>query len=80
MSQHYPNPHDVIADGPKWPTKSLKRIIERDGLIVPILVTVNEDGKFVAAGYNQAERVLACRELSFPTILVETEWNPEDVW
>jgi hypothetical protein len=80
MSQHYPAPADVDTSNAwrPWPSKLLKRIIERDGLIVPILV--NEvDGKFYAADDHQAERVLACQELGFDTVLVETEWTDEDL-
>ena len=77
--QHYPNPMDV--DVPKttsYPTRRLRTIIARDGLIVPILV--NEvDGRFVAADRIQGERVLACRELGWDSILVETRWTHDDL-
>jgi ParB-like chromosome segregation protein Spo0J len=80
MTQHYPTPNEVdtsLAFRP-WPSRSLKRIIERDGLIVPILVRV-VDGRYVAADANQAERVMACAELGFETVLVETDWTEEDL-
>lgn len=77
--QDYVPPADVdVTQGPKWPSKSLKRIIERDGLIVPILVLVVND-KYVAADERQAERVMACDELGFETVLVETEFEMEDL-
>ncbi len=67
-----------VSLGPKWPSKSLKRIIEKDGLIVPILVTV-KNGVFIAADRHHAERVMACAELGFETVLIETEWEDEDL-
>jgi hypothetical protein len=77
--QHYVPPKEVdVSQGPRWPSKSLKRIIERDGLIVPILVHV-VDGKYSAADQNQAERVMACDELGFETVLIETEFEVEDL-
>lgn len=80
MSQHYPRPGEVSVPYTNcWPSKSLKGIIERDGLIVPILVNrVGETG-FAAADRWQGERVIACRELGFETVLVETEWEDEDL-
>lgn len=78
--QNYVPPSAVdVSNGPKWPSKSLKRIIERDGLIVPILV-IKIDGKWVAADERQAERVMACSELGFETVLIEDEFNPEDLY
>lgn len=90
MSQHYPKADDVLvpSDTPRWPSKSLKRIIEKDGLIVPILVnkaggraTLKEGivDVFMAADKYHGERVLACQELGFETLLVETEWTEEDL-
>ena len=79
MSQHYPNPQDV--DVPKttpYPTRHHKAIIARDGLIVPILVK-EIDGRFMAADRIQGERVLACRELGWDSILVETSWTNDDL-
>ena len=89
MSQHYPLPNAVLVP-PKWlPTsyglRKMKAIIERDGLIVPILVrrVLTEQGgetnTFEVADEHQAERVIACRELGFETILVETEWDEDDL-
>lgn len=92
MSQHYPKPEDVVApleySMSAFSLRKLKAIIERDGLIVPILVKEYNnffDGLnwyeqlFEAADQNQSERVIACRELGFETILVETEWEEEDL-
>lgn len=81
MSQHYPRPEDVltIAYTNCWPSRSLKAIIERDGLIVPILVNQLSEDHFEAADRWQAERVIACIELGFETILVEDEWTEEDL-
>jgi hypothetical protein len=88
VSQHYPNPHEVaVPVGTRKPTKRLKKYIDRDGLIVPILVTdtdidfIGPDRHFsyMAADTHQGERVLACRELGFETILVETDWTEDDL-
>jgi hypothetical protein len=82
MSQHYPKPDEVAIPMKFWPSaygvKRIKKIIEKDGLIVPILVRVDSEG-FVAADLWQAERVLACREIGFETLLVETDWTEEDL-
>jgi hypothetical protein len=83
MSQHYPDPYDVYVPQNAWATNSLKRIIERDGLIVPILVRLVTDDRpepyFASADQHQGARVLACRDLGFETILVETEWTEDDL-
>jgi CRISPR/Cas system CSM-associated protein Csm3 (group 7 of RAMP superfamily) len=83
VSQHYVPPDQVVIPFDKvWPTKFLKAIIERDGLIVPILVRVEVRANrklFVAADRWQAQRVIACSELSFETILIEDEWEEEDL-
>jgi hypothetical protein len=76
--QYYVPPSDVdTSNGPKWPSKFLKKIIERDGQ-GPIFVNKIDD-KFVAADSGQAERVMACAELGFETVLIETEWNEWDL-
>jgi hypothetical protein len=82
--QYYIDPHkvEVSDDSPRWPSRNLKTIIDRDGLIVPILVyrSVNgDDVNFVGADSRQSERILACRELGFETILIEDEWEASDL-
>jgi hypothetical protein len=88
MSQHYPNPHDVaVPPTTPYPTRHHRAIIARDGLITPILVKtmpkIGSDGVnrpyFVAADRIQGERVLACRELGWDSILVETSWTNDDL-
>jgi hypothetical protein len=86
--QHYPSPFDVaVPEATPRPTRRLRAIIERDGLIVPILVRTylrtGSDGRdrsyFCAADGLQGERVLACRELGWDSILVETSWTKDDL-
>jgi hypothetical protein len=79
VTQHYVPPSDItLLDEPRWPSKTLKKIIMRDGLIVPILVT-ERDGQYTAGDNRQSERIMACAELGFETVLIETEWDPEDL-
>jgi hypothetical protein len=49
-------------------------VVRRDGFITPILV---RDGK--AADQFQAERVVVARRFGFETILVEDEWDEDDL-
>jgi hypothetical protein len=81
MSQHYIKPELVAVpdDTPAWPSPKQLKYIEADGLIVPILVFDTGIGGYVAADKFHGERVLACLELNFETILVETEWTEEDL-
>jgi hypothetical protein len=65
VSQHYPHPQDVAVPPKWWPTaygvRKMKEIIDRDGLIVPILVYKDGDAgqsRFVVADAHQAERVM----------------------
>jgi hypothetical protein len=84
MTQYYIDPMEVNLsdDSPRWPSRHLKLIIDRDGLIEPILVrhtVIQDDVEFEAADSWQSERVLACRELGFETILIEDEWEAGDL-
>ena len=80
MTQYYIPPQEVdVTNGPRWPSKFLKKIIERDGLITPILVNRKDDA-FYAADERQAERVMACQELGFETVLLEDEFDPDDLY
>lgn len=75
--QSYPDPYKVsVPEGTPNPSKKLKKVLEREGQIVPLLVTPDLE----AADKWQGERVLALRELGFPTILVEDSWEKEDLW
>ena len=81
MSQDYVNPHDIVVPAEhaeRRPSRSLLRILARDGQIVPLLVT-RLDGRYVTADTWQSERVLALRELGWPTVLVEDEWTEDDL-
>ena len=77
--QYYVPPTDVQvpADTPR-PSRFLVRTLARDGQIVPLLVT-NEGTGWTAADRWQGERVLALRELQWPTILIEDEWTDDDL-
>lgn len=81
--QFYPVPSDVAIPVKFWPTaygvKRVRKHIAQDGLIVPILVHHAPSEGFVVADEYQAERVLACKDLGFETVLVETEWTDEDL-
>jgi len=64
------------------PSASLRRILERDGQIVPLLVTehVREgEVRYVATDSRQAERLGALRQLGWDTVLVETDWCEDDL-
>jgi hypothetical protein len=68
------------------PSRSLLRILDRDGQIVPLLVVavpfgeLEGDGvRFVCTDSRQAERLGALRELGWDTVLVETEWSVDDL-
>jgi hypothetical protein len=78
MTQRYVPPTEVEIPSTTRSSKLLRKIIWKDGLIVPILVKNNGD-KFVAADESQAERVLTCQELGFSTILIEDHWSKEDL-
>lgn len=78
--QYYVDPIGVFTpEGTRNPTRSLRRILERDGQIVPVLVRRLDGGTFMAADRNQGIRVLAFRDLGWPTILIEDSWSPEDL-
>jgi hypothetical protein len=81
MAQHYVRPEDVQVPDETiaWPSPKLLKYIERDGLIVPILVVRVGEKFFVAADKFHGERVLACLELNYETILIEDEWTEEDL-
>ena len=74
MSQSYPSPWDIEVPEGTRPTPTLIRVVRRDGFITPILV---RDGK--AADQFQAERVVVARRFGFETILVEDEWDEDDL-
>jgi len=80
VAQYYVNPDDVEVDLVTniRPSRRLIRILERDGQIVPVLVR-NHDGRFIVTNFTQAERVLAFRELKWPTILIEDNWTEDDL-
>lgn len=78
--QNYVRPDEVqVPPGTRRPTRSLLRILERDGQIVPLLVLPTDDDSWIAADSWQGERVLALRELQWPTILIEDEWSHDDL-
>lgn len=78
--QRYPSPNDIEIPQGTHTTKLQRTIIDRDGLIVPILVKrIEGTDKFEAADKWQAERVKACRELQWSSILTEDEWNEDDL-
>jgi hypothetical protein len=87
--QHYPRPEEVCTTFPapsRYSLRKLKEIISKDGLIVPILVNeisakmgIMHSLVFEAADQHQSDRVTACEELGFETILVETDWTEEDL-
>lgn len=79
MSQHYVDPDEVdVPDGSR-PSKSLRRILIAQGQIVPCLVRPGDNGRWQAADQWQGDVVLACRELEWPTILVEDDWTEDDL-
>lgn len=77
--QYYVPPQDVKVptDTPR-PSRRLRSILERDGQIVPLLVHRAGCG-WIAADRWQGERVLALRDLQWPTILIEDEWSDDDL-
>lgn len=82
MAQYYPKPEDVLVPYERptpYQLRKLKEIIAKDGLIVPILVHKLTSHQFFAASKDQGDKVIACRDLNFETLLVETEWNEEDL-
>lgn len=72
------------------PSRRAVAAIEADGQIVPLLVRRvdpveaaaegDPDVAYVAADGRQAERLGAMRQLDWPTVLVETQWDEEDLW
>lgn len=89
MSQHYPRPEEVLTpySAPTaYGMRKLKEIIQRDGLIVPILVNevsermgILHSQVFEVASQWQSDRLTVCEELGFETVLVETEWEEDDL-
>jgi len=82
MSQHYVAPRDIDDPwaGRARPSRLQFRALEVDGQIVPLLVTGNpRDGFTVANDIFQRERLVALRELDWPTVLVETSWTEDDL-
>ena len=81
MSQHYVPPADVVDPwvGAVRPSRLLITLLERDGQIVPLLVS-EVNGEFhIALDGVQRERLAALRVLGWPTVLVETEWTDDDL-
>lgn len=80
MSQHYVDPRDIVVPPEHHgrPSRSLLRILTTDGQIVPLLVEQVGD-LMVSPDSWQSARVLALRELGWPTVLVETEWTEDDL-
>lgn len=77
--QNYVSPGEVqVPPGTPRPSRRLLSTLERDGQIVPLLVSTS-DGAWMAADRWQGERVLALRELQWPTILIEDEWSHDDL-
>jgi hypothetical protein len=80
VTQNYVPLGDVqVPPGTPRPSRRLLSILERDGQIVPLLVRLR-DGGWIAADHLQGERVLALRELQWPTILIEDTWSSHDLW
>lgn len=88
MAQHYVDPHLVaVPPNTRRPSKKVIQYLQRDGQIVPLLVVAPAilddygwaDTMWLAADFNQAERVIALRMLGYDTILIEDEWEDEDL-
>ena len=80
MSQYYVDPNTVEIRCKAYNSKTLRLILEDQGQIVPILVRKDIDGTFYVDDQRQADRVLCCRELLWPTILIEDKWTEDDLW
>lgn len=78
--QHYVDPNTVeIGDVILYPSKRRKAFLSENGQIQPLLVHNNNGVLTVADNLHQIETLVALRELKWPTILCEDNWEEEDL-